>query len=269
MPRGMTSLGAAQRATLGLLRLAGLGPAAKRTLLDYRVTEVSVSGVAADCSVLHLSDLHLEGIPDGCESLCEVLRSVPSDVCVITGDFVDPAIGDLEEMQRRLSLVAASVSAPLGLLAVLGDHDPPETADVLQAVGVALLGVAEVVPPSSESVALRFVGARRSAQYIAAPATGALVFVAHSPDSRTEALSIGADYFLCGHTHGGQVCAPGGWPILTRTTSSRRFARGAWEYGGMRGYTSRGIGVCGGFPRINCRPEVVLHRLSSRRDVQS
>jgi hypothetical protein len=66
---------------------------------------------------------------------------------------------------------------------------------------------------------------------------------------------------LCGHTHGGQVCLPGGVPILTDSGSPRAFARGAWRYRGMAGYTSVGCGSSIVDARFNCPPEVTLHRL--------
>jgi uncharacterized protein len=44
-------------------------------------------------------------------------------------------------------------------------------------------------------------------------------------------------------------------------SSPSRFARGAWRYDKMIGYTSVGAGTCLIEVRLNCRPEVTLHRL--------
>ena len=66
---------------------------------------------------------------------------------------------------------------------------------------------------------------------------------------------------LCGHTHGGQICLPGGVPILTDSDAPRAFARGAWNYRGMAGYTSVGCGSSIVDVRLNCLPEVTLHHL--------
>ena len=49
---------------------------------------------------------------------------------------------------------------------------------------------------------------------------------------------------LCGHTHGGQICLPGGVPVLTDADSPRSLARGPWRYRAMAGYTSAGAGSC-------------------------
>ncbi len=45
---------------------------------------------------------------------------------------------------------------------------------------------------------------------------------------------------LSGHTHGGQVCLPGGRPIVTRMRGYRKYASGLWRCGEMIGYTSTG-----------------------------
>ena len=66
---------------------------------------------------------------------------------------------------------------------------------------------------------------------------------------------------LSGHTHGGQVCLPGGIPVLIDTATPRAFARGAWRYHTMAGYTSVGCGASVVDVRLNCLPELTLHRL--------
>jgi predicted MPP superfamily phosphohydrolase len=66
---------------------------------------------------------------------------------------------------------------------------------------------------------------------------------------------------LAGHTHGGQICLPGGIPITLDSNLPRAFGAGSWRYGAMTGYTSVGAG-CSLVPvRLNCPPEITLHRL--------
>jgi predicted MPP superfamily phosphohydrolase len=93
------------------------------------------------------------------------------------------------------------------------------------------------------------------------PAGETAILLSHSADNHVEAAAAGVDLFLCGHTHGGQICLPGGFPLVTSTRLSRRFAAGAWQYGGMAGYTSRGIGTSAIDARFNCAPEATLHTL--------
>jgi hypothetical protein len=87
------------------------------------------------------------------------------------------------------------------------------------------------------------------------------ILLSHTPEAYRRAAHAEYNLMLCGHTHGGQICLPGGLPVLTDTASPRRFARGAWCYHGMIGYTSAGAGTSIVDVRLNCPPEVTLHRL--------
>ena len=66
---------------------------------------------------------------------------------------------------------------------------------------------------------------------------------------------------LCGHTHAGQICLPGGLPLMCNARCPRAFCRGNWTYHGMIGYTSAGSGSCVVDVRLNCPPEITLHQL--------
>ena len=282
-PRGrLTALGFAQRCVRRAARLVGLEQAVVRSLLDYRLSTVGVAVAGAGVRILHLSDLHADGIPDGCEALCRALHSILADVCVITGDFVDPSVEDLAQVELRLRKIVDAIRCPSGIFAVLGNHDPPEVSCLLSRCGVDLLGIMEVhvecatgavvrlaseavdgFRPSKSLLQLSHYAAEYRVQRMLSE-SAPLVFVAHSPDSREEALARHADYYLCGHTHGGQVCLPGGYPIVTKCASGREFGSGSWQYKQLRGYTSRGIGVCGQSPRVCCPPEIALHILAAR-----
>jgi predicted MPP superfamily phosphohydrolase len=72
------------------------------------------------------------------------------------------------------------------------------------------------------------------------------------------AARAGYALYLCGHTHGGQVCLPGGKPVVTHLARCRRAARGLWQWGGMTGYTTTGLGVSGPPLRFNCPGEAAL-----------
>jgi predicted MPP superfamily phosphohydrolase len=66
---------------------------------------------------------------------------------------------------------------------------------------------------------------------------------------------------LSGHTHGGQLCLPGGIPIKLEARLPRSMGRGAWRYAEMAGYTSVGAGTSLLPVRLNCPPEITLHTL--------
>ena len=71
---------------------------------------------------------------------------------------------------------------------------------------------------------------------------------------------------LCGHTHGGQICLPGGIPLYRNAPGCRReHLAGSWREGAMIGYTSRGTGSAGVAARFCCPPEVTIHILREKK----
>jgi predicted MPP superfamily phosphohydrolase len=80
----------------------------------------------------------------------------------------------------------------------------------------------------------------------------------HSAELADVAADQGFHLYLAGHTHGGQICLPGGRPILTNLICHRRYASGLWRHGPMLGYTTTGVGVAVLPVRFNCRGQVVL-----------
>ena len=67
--------------------------------------------------------------------------------------------------------------------------------------------------------------------------------------------------YLCGHTHGGQICLPGGIPIFRRLKRGKKYFKGSWKHENMHGFTSSGIGTSSLSARLNCNAEIVIHHL--------
>ena len=96
------------------------------------------------------------------------------------------------------------------------------------------------------------------------PAGECAVLLSHTPEVYRQAAHAGFGLMLSGHTHGGQVCLPGGVPIVLFSILPRRMGAGAWQYAEMAGYTSTGAGSCLVPVRFNCPPEITLHHLYCR-----
>jgi hypothetical protein len=90
------------------------------------------------------------------------------------------------------------------------------------------------------------------------------ILLSHTPEIYRQAAHAGFDLMLCGHTHGGQICLPGGVPLTLDAKCPRYMGRGAWRYGPLQGYTSAGAGTCIVPVRLNCPPEVTVHTLRRR-----
>jgi predicted MPP superfamily phosphohydrolase len=176
-------------------------------------------------------------------------------------------------MQRLL----AGVNARQGLVGVLGNHDMAEMVPEFERLGVHML--------MNESLELRrgpdsmwLVGVDDPHHYGCDDLPGALldvpeqafkILLVHTPELIPEADQHGVHLYLCGHTHGGQICLPFVGPILTHANCPRRYTRGAWRYNNVTGYTSSGVGCSGVTARFLCPPELVLIELCRTRRRES
>lgn len=259
----------------GSLKAVGLLNRALRNSLDYRVETVTVPLRELPPSfhgfrILHLSDLHLEGIWDRGKRLREIIYSLQFDVCVITGDFRFLTFGDYEEAIARMMELANAINCPEGIIGILGNHDFIEMVPGLEKTGMRVL-LNESYPIRRGDDTIWIVGVDDTHWYEVddlpraltdVPREARKILLAHSPEIIHHAWESGIDYYLCGHSHGGQICLPRGIPILNNSYCSREYISGPWSYNHtLNGYTSRGTG-CSLLPvRLSCPPEVTLHQL--------
>ncbi|MFN0058116.1 MAG: metallophosphoesterase [Planctomycetota bacterium] len=217
--------------------------------------------------ILQLTDLHLDLDPALIEVLAERLATVEYDVCVITGDFRAHTFGEWDSCLRECARLVPHLRGEV--YAVLGNHDALEMVPPLEDLGIRVL-LNEAVRLERAPDALFLAGIDDSYIYQThdfaplarvIPNDAAAVLLSHSPEPYREAAAAGFELMMCGHTHGGQVCLPGGFALWKSTRCPRRMVAGAWRHGALRGYTSRGTGTCGVPVRFFCPPEITVHKL--------
>ncbi len=94
----------------------------------------------------------------------------------------------------------------------------------------------------------------------ALPKEQPLIVASHSPMHFMK-YKLGGELVLSGHTHGGQVCWPGGKPVYSPGTWSADTLRGGLHPGKTEGqqiYITRGTGTSSFPVRIFCPPELTL-----------
>ncbi|MCB9831584.1 MAG: metallophosphoesterase [Planctomycetes bacterium] len=228
--------------------------------------------------VLHLSDLHIDSFAGFGRRLIEAITPLAYDLVVITGDLRLEIKGPIEAVLDEMRPLVAVLSAcPFGAYAILGNHDCLDLVEPLERLGLRyLLNESVGLERDGERIQVagvddaHFFGADDIDRALeASPVDESCIFLCHSPDLIYEAAARFCDLYLCGHTHGGQLCLPGGKPLISNASVSRRFCRGSWLLGGMRGYTSRGVGFSGLPLRSHCRAEIVVHRLLRERRCRS
>ena len=85
----------------------------------------------------------------------------------------------------------------------------------------------------------------------------------HSAEVADHAADAGFALYLAGHTHGGQICLPGGRVLISHMVRLREYASGRWRCRNMQGYTSTGVGVSSLPVRFNTRGEIAVITLAT------
>jgi hypothetical protein len=218
-------------------------------------------------TILHLSDLHADMNGGAMRRLIELLPTVSYDLCVLTGDYRGKTYGPYRAAIKGLALVRAHLQGPV--YGVLGNHDTVRMVPELEEIGIRmLLNESEAIERDAEQIHLvgiddahfyRVDNIEKAASNV--PAAEFSILLSHTPEIYRQAAHAGFQLLLSGHTHGGQICLPGAIPVILDSDLPRRMGAGAWTYRGMVGYTSVGVGSCILPVRLNCPPEITLHRL--------
>lgn len=254
------------------LRLSGLYWRGHRNTLDIRVrrNDVPVTRLPPafeDFSILHISDLHADLNPPAIKALAECVAGLEYDVCVLTGDYRASTSGPHEPALRAMAGLCTQLTQPV--YGVFGNHDSIRMLPGMEAMGIQML-LNEHVRLERDTESIYLVGVDDAHYYrvdnvanaaAPVPLDAVSILLSHTPEIYRQAAHAGFNLMLCGHTHGGQICLPGGIPVTLDSKCPRYMGSGAWQYRDMQAYTTVGAGTCIVPVRLNCPPEVVVHRL--------
>ena len=218
-----------------------------------------------------VSDLHAGGPhvnADRVEQIVGRVNRERPDLIALLGDYLDPDVafgGEIapDEVADRL----ADLRAPLGVFAVLGNHDwegdTERVRRTLREWGIEVLendaasverggdvlwivGLGDTSKP----------GVGAEAPFALVPERAPLVVLAHDPDVFPD-LPKRATLTLAGHTHGGQVNIP----LVRDIVVPARYRAGLFDEGGRRLFVSRGVGEARWPVRIAAPPEIAVLKL--------
>lgn len=266
--------GAGAAAVLGLM--ASYPVFIERYLIgvnNYRIPVPHLPPALEGLRIVHLTDLHY-GVPVPMAVVRWVVRRanrIPRDITVCTGDYVH---------ERRSTVqidevwpVLAELEAPLGVYAVLGNHD--HWADTgrscfwLERTGFDLRHRVVTIESQGAQIWLAGAGDRKEDHLdldtllADVPEEACRIVLAHNPETADTAFRARVDLFLSGHTHGGQVRLPFvGTPILP--VRNKNYSSGLkYSRRGVPVFISRGIGWAHYPVRFNCPPEIAVLELVS------
>lgn len=270
-PENWYSLASILRITLKMTGLYYLG---RRNTQRLRVVENTLS--LADLppafegyTILHLSDLHVDMNEQAMLHMSEIIKNLRYDLCVMTGDYRAKTFGAIDNTLNGLKQIAQSINKPT--FAVLGNHDSILMVPELEEMGIRFLLNESVVLERDQE--LIYMAGVDDAHYFRVdniqkatsniPDNAISLLLSHTPEIYLQAAHADFDAYLCGHTHGGQICLPGGFPLTLDAKCPRYMGSGSWQYNNMCGYTSVGAGTSIVNVRFNCPPEITLHRLTN------
>jgi hypothetical protein len=223
---------------------------------------------------MHLSDLHFEKLSPREQHILALIDTYAPDVIFITGDYLNLSSVYDPEAQEGARQLLTQIQAPFGVYCVTGSpavdvegivpdvfeglslHWLSDRATEVKVEGQAfyLLGVRNTYQEGRDLTSLTTLAAET-------PDNVFRILLYHTPDLMPDAVELGIDLYLCGHTHGGQIRMPVYGALATSSKWGKRYEHGAYQEGATTLYVSRGLGVEGlGAPRARflAPPEVII-----------
>jgi hypothetical protein len=216
--------------------------------------------------IVFISDLHL-GSQLGAVWLQGVVGQMTAlnpDLIAIGGDLIDHDAARVQPMIPELR----TLHAPLGVWAVLGNHDSysgaAEASRIMEAAGFHVLhDESAVVAPGLRLAGVDDLGVRgydgpvepaiRRALSSVRSGQEGCVYLSHTPVGANTAAEAGAGLMLCGHTHGGQL-----WPFDYLVKARYPELVGRFAHDPMTLIVSRGAGTWGPRMRLWKPGEILL-----------
>lgn len=255
------------------LKLCRLWSRAHRNIFDIEIVEQewrlpNLPEEFIGFRLLHLSDLHIDIDPELHRSVTDAIQRCPHDAIVVTGDYRNSTDENYGPSMQGMKPILDATNVPQ--YGILGNHDFIEMVWELEKQGLPML-LNDAAPIERNGQQLWIVGVDDPHFYkthdfakarTKVPEGACTILLCHTPEAHAEAAEHRFDLMLSGHTHGGQLCLPGGRHIVLPAKDLKKpFIKGRWKSGKMQGYTSRGTGSCGVAARLNCRPELTVHIL--------
>ena len=257
---------------LGVALFTTAWGAVQADALEVREVEITVEGLDADLTVMHVSDVHL-GHHRGrarLERVAELTNAQHPDFVVITGDLVDGNVALDPQVLAPLGDIEAPIYFSYGnhetyvdldlalqLIAAQGVHVLRN--ELVETHGVQIIGL-DYMNADDEAFDMHAAEGKntiaRVLPTIPARDDAPLFLLHHSPVGLEYIAAHGTDLMFTGHTHAGQVF-PGTLfaPLIFRLNA------GLYQVDGMQAYVSQGAGTFGPRMRLGSTNELDVLKL--------
>jgi len=223
---------------------------------NYRITQLT--------DIHHSRILGIEEV----RRVVQLAQQTKPDIFVLTGDYSTSYRRYIEPCAEAL----ASLTAPDGAWAVLGNHDhytdPELTTRALERQHIAVLNNKNtIIRRGSDTLQLSGIDDWSWNATDWSKALAGLnkkvptILLSHQPSVLELEPTRDVSLILSGHTHGGQIKLP--WLGIPARFATRdlRFAQGLFRHDNTQLYVSTGTGVIGLPIRFGVRPEIAVLRL--------
>ncbi|AKU99216.1 Phosphoesterase [Labilithrix luteola] len=226
----------------------------------------------AGLRVALLSDLHVGSPHWQLEDLKELVRKTNAehpDLVLLAGDYViDGVKFGTRTSPEPIAHELAELRAPLGVIAVLGNHDwwndGVRVRHALESNGIVVLEneVRRIEKNGKSFYIVGLADAVTREQQIrptldAVPAGEPMIVLVHEPDV-FPSIDARASITLAGHTHGGQVKLPFIGRAVVPSDYGERFAAGHVVEEGRHLFVTTGVGTSIFPVRFGVPPEIAL-----------
>ena len=241
-------------------------------LREYRLEIPHWPRSLAGLRIAAVADIHVGSPFNGLDKLEQIValtnQSKP-DLIVLLGDYViDGVTGGEFVPPNKLAPVLAKMQAPLGVWAVLGNHDwwldAERVQNTLEHHGIRVLEDSSA-PIHHGSGEFWLTGIRdfwegrpniqRALQEV--PEDSPTVAITHNPDIFPR-VPPRVNLLIAGHTHGGQVSIPFFGPVIVPSSYRQRYAAGHIVEDGRHLFVSTGLGTSILPVRFLVPPEISL-----------
>jgi len=254
---------------VGLICTAGFINARMIRVKKLEFTLNKENLLAKELTIAVASDIHLGTIigRKWTKRIVDKINSLKPDIILLPGDIVD---GDVEPVIKlNLGEVLRQLKSKYGVFAITGNHEyiggVEAAVKYIQEHGIRVLRdeqieVAGIMIIGREDRSSKgFAGKeRKSIEELSGVGDNSkpIILMDHQPFKLEEAVGIGADLQLSGHTHNGQL-----WPLNYITKKVYELSWGYMKKENTHIYVSCGVGTWGPPMRLGSAPEIIEIRL--------
>lgn len=204
--------------------------------------------------------------PERLEKAVAAIRKESPDLVLFGGDLVDSETPEDDAYKQRIGSILATIEAPLGKLAIAGNHDNRLRAELLLARNMLEKGGFSFLINQAKNIDGLTVGGLDESYFgkpdfqttfKSVPENQFRIVLMHQPDYMPSRPELIGDLILSGHSHNGQITFFG-IPIV-KVYDGRDYTYGLYRLDEKRQlFVSGGLGTVGIHARLFAPPEIVV-----------